>query len=269
MANEFLNWLEANELKIGTLKRSQFTDYLQSCRDRGNSEATIQSKQNVVRHYYFFLGLKNNPAIGWLKAKKEHKLPPKALTKEELVQVYEKLNPKSPAEYRNRCILGFILFQGLLRTQLSELRISDVDLTKCEVFVQGQRRSNSRRLKLESIQLMHLYDYLHKYRKEFLSYQNTDTDRFFLSKGNADILNTWDICRKLKIQFPQINNLQHLRASVITNWQKHDGVIEAMGKAGHRYVSSTAKYQTHKYEELQQKLRTKHPLEAMTINGLQ
>jgi hypothetical protein len=41
--------------------------------------------------------------------------------------------------------------------------------------------------------------------------------------------------------------------------------MEAMVKAGHRYVSSTQRYQTNKYEELQDQLKAKHPLENIPI----
>lgn len=62
-----------------------------------------------------------------------------------------------------------------------------------------------------------------------------------------------------------IIDLKHIRCSVISNWEKDEGIIEAMTKAGHRYISSTARYQTNKNEELQDLLKTLHPLEGMKI----
>ncbi|MBA3706135.1 MAG: hypothetical protein H0W84_09620, partial [Bacteroidetes bacterium] len=76
---------------------------------------------------------------------------------------------------------------------------------------------------------------------------------------------TSDILRVLKINFPQVIDLRHIRSSVITNCEKQEGVIEAMYKAGHRYISSTTRYQTGEYEELQDELKAKHPLETMNI----
>jgi len=72
---------------------------------------------------------------------------------------------------------------------------------------------------------------------------------------------------QLREQFPQVKNLHHIRGSVITHWQKQEGVMEAMVKAGHRYVSSTQRYQTNKYEELQDQLKTMHPLEGMALGS--
>ena len=99
-------------------------------------------------------------------------------------EVYKSLDPKSPVEYRNRCMLGFVLFQGLKRSELAEMRMSDLNLETCVVHIQGQLRTNSRKLKLEPIQLFHLQDYLIKFRKDFLfNKQGSETDKFFLSKG--------------------------------------------------------------------------------------
>jgi integrase/recombinase XerD len=268
---KFLNWLKLKGLTPGRLKRSQFTDYLEQLRLEGNKEGTIRSKEGAIRQYYYFIKAKHNPAINWIRPKRETTLPPKALEKDELQRIYEELKPNSPADYRNRCMLGLVLFQGLLRSELQELRVGDVDLEKGVVFVQGQRKTNSRKLKLEPIQLLHLYDYLHKYRRDFVACKKEVTDNFFLSKGTGKYLNNavCNIINEFKIKYPQIVNLRHIRGSVITNWEKEQGIIEAMTKAGHRYISSTQRYQTGKYEELQDLLKTKHPMESLDLSGQQ
>jgi site-specific recombinase XerD len=268
IADKYLQWLKANNLKATKVKRSDVTDWLQLNREQGNKETTILKKENVIKHYYYFLGTKNNPAQNWIKRKKEHTLPPTAIEKNSLITIYEKLQPKSPTDYRNRCMLGFVLFQGCRRSEIQELRMSDIDFENGNVFIQGQRRSNSRTLKLEAFQLFHLYDYVHKYRNAFLAYKKEKTtDRLFLSCGEGNALHNSiaKLVYKLKRDFPYIEDLRHIRGSVITNWQKQEGIIEAMQKAGHRYVSSTERYQTNKYEELQELLKSIHPLESMKI----
>jgi integrase/recombinase XerD len=266
IVDSYLIWLKKNSLTPARIKRSKFTDYLQYCRDQGNKDRTLNCKEGVIKHYYNFLGTKHNPAKRWIKTKKEHTLPEKAIEKEELLKIYESLSPKSPAEYRDRCMLGMVLFQGLLRSELIELRLSDVDFNG-KVFVQGQRRTNSRTLKLEPIQLLHLYDYNNKFRKEFLTFKQGETDRFFLSKGSGQRLDNalTILIKKLKKQFPQVQDLKHIRGSVISHWDKQEGIVEAMQKAGHRYITSTTRYQTTKYDELKEELRTLHPLEHMEI----
>ena len=69
----------------------------------------------------------------------------------------------------------------------------------------------------------------------------------------------------LKLSFQQIENFTHLRTRVISHWEKEDGIIEAKVKAGHSYVTSTARYQTDSYDELKEELMTMHPLEKMNF----
>lgn len=269
IVDSYLEWLKENNLTPARIKRSQFTDFLQYCKKQGNKKRTLDAKQSVITHYYNFLGTKRNPAKNWIQRKKEYKLPPKPIEKVELMEIYQNLKPCSPAEYRNRCMMGLILFQGIMRNELTELRLSDIDFDKNgTVFVQGQARSNSRTLKLEPIQMMHLYDYVCKHRKEFLSYKMQETDKLFLSKGNGNRLDNaiallW---KEIKDQYPQIQNLTHIRGSVIANWDKEEGIMEAMQKAGMRYVSSARRYQTDKLDELQEELKVMHPLESLDIS---
>ena len=43
---------------------------------------------------------------------------------------------------------------------------------------------------------------------------------------------------------------------------KH-GLMEAMIKAGHRHIKTTIRYETKKYDELQELLKSIHPMEAL------
>lgn len=267
IVDNYIDWVKENNLQVGKIKRTRFTDYLLTLEQQGNCSRTIGAKERAIRRYYEFLGTKHNPAKNWLRTKRRKTLPPPALEQTELTGIYERILPKSPVEYRDRCMMGMILFQGLRLSELQELRICDFDFEKGTVFVQGQRRTNSRRIKLESIQVKHLYDYLNKYRKDLLVYRKYETDRFFLSKGTSTKLGNalGRLMKSLMKQYPHIDGFKQIRASVISNWDKKEGIIEAMVKAGHRYLTSTTRYQTTNYEELLEELKTLHPLENMGL----
>jgi integrase/recombinase XerD len=264
--SHYLVWVKENNLRVKSVKRMQFSKWLQSCREQGNKERTLRSKELAVKKYYYFLGCKNNPALSWMKRKKEHTLPEKPLSREELLKLYQSMKPSTPVMHRDRSMLGMVLFQGLLRSELTELRIQDLDFDNCTVFIQGQRRTNSRKLSMKSFQVMHLYDYMNKYRQDFIGRgRDQRTDRVFLSRGSGDGLHNTlaRLLVSLRRTFPQLKDLKHIRGSVITHWQDEDGLMEAMVKAGHRYVSSTERYRTTRYEELQDQLKSLHPLENM------
>ena len=71
------------------------------------------------------------------------------------------------------------------------------------------------------------------------------------------------LLQRVKKQFPQVTDLMQLRLSVITKWEKEEGLLTAKVKAGHRFISSTERYQGSKLEELRQELQQKHPLEKL------
>lgn len=262
----YIGWLKINNLHIEKIKRSRFTDWLQTFREQGHKQRTIDYKENVVFQYYCFLGTSNNPAISWIVRKDEYKIPPVPVAENELIQLYGGLVPKTLVDYRNRCMLGFIVFQGLKRIELEEMRTGDVNFQTGTVFVHRQRKSNSRYLKLEPVQLLHLYEYVKKYRKKLLqNKKDADTDKFFISAGrrkNLESLFTL-LLRDVRIVNPQIKNLYHIRTSVIAHWLVKHGLMEAMIMAGHYNIATTKRYETKKYDELQQLLKNVHPMETI------
>lgn len=65
-------------------------------------------------------------------------------------------------------------------------------------------------------------------------------------------------------QLRQLNatviSAKQIRMSVITNWLKKYSLRETQYLAGHKYVSSAARYQTTNLDDLQQALKDHHPL---------
>lgn len=263
----YITWLKENKLKAEKVKRSQFTDWLHTYREQGFQQCTLDYKENVIRYYYRFLGTKNNPAMSWMERKEEYKLPPPPLEKKELRKIYQNFRAVTFVEQRNRIMLGFVLFQALKRNELEELRISDINLKKRTVFVQQQMRSNSRFLKLEPIQLVHLKEYLSKQRKQLLSNKKEYNDQVFISHGYAKNLE-WalkQLIEYLKRNHPHVKNLYHLRTSRITHWRNEQGLMEAMIMAGHQHANSTRRYETKKYDELHEQLKIIHPMEKIKL----
>lgn len=259
----YIQWLKENNLDIAKVKRSQFTDWIQTYRAKGFVQHTLSIKENAVRQYYYFLGAPHNPAESWIVRKDEVKLPPVPIEKNDLLKMYEELKPKSIVDYRNRCMLEFILFQGLKRIEIVELRMNDINFEKGTVFIQSQRRSNARWLRLEPMQLLHLHEYIKKHRKKLLKKRNTD--RLFITGGKGlgmDGVFT-KIQKHVTQRYPQVINLFHLRISLITHWRKEYGLMETMIMAGHKHVNATKRYETKQYDELHQQLKSIHPLEQL------
>ncbi len=58
----------------------------------------------------------------------------------------------------------------------------------------------------------------------------------------------------------QVKNPKQIRASVITWWLKNYNLRQVQYMAGHKYVSSTERYQLNSLDKLQEKLEKYHPI---------
>lgn len=264
LAIKYNQWLKEKHLNIKQVKRSQFTDWLQTYREKGFGQSTIDQKENIIKQYYDFLGTKKNPAINWIIKKDEFVLPPPPIEKSALHKIYEDVEPMKLIDYRNRCMLGFVIYQGLKRIELEEMRISDVNFETGIVFVQGQRKSKARRLKLEPLQKQHLQEYVNVQREQMLTDKKNTSDKLFVSYCNGANNIEWVLTQVMKLAKrlnPQVINLYHIRTSVISHWRKEYGLMEAMILCGHQHVKSTKRYETIMYDELHEKLKSLHPME--------
>jgi len=64
----------------------------------------------------------------------------------------------------------------------------------------------------------------------------------------------------LQRENPQVKSPKQIRASVITWWLKNYNLRQVQYMAGHKYVSSTERYQLNNLDKLQGRLEKLHPL---------
>jgi integrase/recombinase XerD len=69
-----------------------------------------------------------------------------------------------------------------------------------------------------------------------------------------------EMFKEIRRTMPGIQNAHQIRASVIANWLKSNNLRQVQYMAGHKYVSSTERYQLGNLEKLQEQLEKYHPL---------
>ena len=155
-----------------------------------------------------------------------------------------------------------MIYQGIHSGELDKLETKDIDLEAGKIYIQGTERSNERTLQLEANQLIPIQNYLQQIRPMLLQQIDKETTRLLVNTGNCTNTKntTSDLFRKLKKQYPYLTDRKQIRASVITNWLKKEHLREVQYKAGHKYVSSTEKYDTTALETLLEELENYHPL---------
>jgi len=286
-AGYFLTWLEAENLAPEETRYNDILNFIGHCHLEGKSKRHINRKLCSVRAYYEYLKREIpelvNPAAGLFLKGVGKKLPSGIVSFKRLEQLYHECPANDTRTKRNKVILGLLVYQGVTTEELKQLGVSHVKLKSGKIYIPGNRRRNSRTLELRPFQILELHEYLNKTRPKILSEisapkparkpNQIDVDKlreqlFISINGSENIKNSllhmFRNIRKSNLptgsgQAPILSPKQ-IRASVITHWLKEYNLRQVQYFAGHKYVSSTERYQLNHLDNLQKKLEKFHPL---------
>jgi integrase/recombinase XerD len=279
----FLDWIKGNNQTASQINYPELLGYINHCKNKNDSTRLINRKLASIRKYYEYLQLEENinksPASGLYLKGKQSGIPNNLLNKEELQQVFENYLVYDLRTARNKIIISLIIHQALTTGEIQRIEPIDFKLKSGKIEITGTKSSNGRTLKLESSQILELHEYLNETRPKILealkkspnwsgrkvekpNFEALENQLFISLNGSTNIKNSLlHLTAALKKINPKVRDLQQLRQSVITEWLKTEDVRKVQYKAGHRYVSTTERYQTNNLEDLQEALNTHHPLQ--------
>jgi integrase/recombinase XerD len=190
-----------------------------------------------------------NPAEGLLITRRAKRLPHDLLPMDELRTLYESYS----GNVQRKLLLSLVIFQALRREELVCLRVEHLHLKEGKLVVPSTPSSNRRVLRLSTEQIMPFYEW---------TKAKSPHDRLFLSPQGSSNLNNviQGLVYQLRAIHPEVKYLQQIRQSVIAHWLKSHDVRQVQYMAGHKWVSSTERYQQTDLEDLQNKLDKYHPL---------
>lgn len=281
----FLNWQ-----KLQKLEKVSYNDllvYIEHCRDQGDSTKLINRKLAAIRRYYGYLQSKGetlkNPASGLFLKGKRSTVPNNLLDKKELQELYMQYQPYDLRTTRNKIILSLLINQAVTTGELHKLEPGHIKLKSGKIEVPGGKHSNGRVLELEASQIIELQEYLNGTRPAILKairktpnwsgrkakkpdFKRLENQLIISVNGSTNIKNSQlHLIRALKQINPKVRSCGQIRQSVIAEWLKNEDVRNVQYKAGHRYVSTTERYQTSNLEDLQEALNIHHPLNYTTL----
>lgn len=144
---------------------------------------------------------------------------------------------------------------------LQLLEVENVQLYKGKITVSGTKKSNTREIELKPFQLMEFMEYINEVRPRILRETNKATEQLLLQIGKSFKLH--NTIGKMAKELKQINNsftdVKQIRTSVIVHWLKVHGLRKTQYLAGHRYISSTERYQQDDLESLHETINNFHP----------
>lgn len=126
------------------------------------------------------------------------------------------------------------------------------------IHVPPVNKNSGRVLALQPHQILDLQEYVLVIRPKLQS----RSKRLFTGRNDIEnlknsLLYLNHALRKIN---PKVKNAVQIRQSVITEWLKEKDLRTVQYMAGHRYVSSTERYQTTNLEDLKEALNKHHPL---------
>jgi site-specific recombinase XerD len=251
----FLTWLQSEGIEAEVFTYNDLLAFMQHCTRSGVSKRTLHNTLCVVRHYCTYLMHENkrmdNPAAGLFIRGLVRKLPAGLLSTEEMEELYKQYSIQLNVDLSKKIMLGLLVYQGLRVEELMRMEASDIKLKEGKLKLKGTARTNERILSLHASQMLLLQQYLNKNKWQ--------TGRLF-SEGrslNNRIKHLFDQLKKLNAK---VINAKQIRSSVITEWLRKNNLRQVQYMAGHKYVSSTQRYQLNNLDDLTNELAHHHPM---------
>jgi site-specific recombinase XerD len=261
-SQKFTSWLAADNLTAQTFTYSDLLAYMQYCSEQGITKGSVHGILNVIRHYCNYLIAEkkrtDNPAAGVFIKGLVRKIPVHILSMEILEQLYQQYSIQLSVDASKKIMLGLLIYQALTVDEIIRLQKQHIKLNEGKILVKVTKRTNERWLSLQAVQIPALQGYLagNKFKEGPVF---AEQKKGAISPQNISNRVQW-MFKQLRQLNPGVINAQQIRSSVLTHWLKKNSLREVQYMAGHKYVSSTERYQVNNLDDLQNELQQHHPL---------
>ena len=222
----------------------------------------------AIKKYYDFLietGQRNDHPCRTMRFKAMRKkgiIFSDLFSSAELELLLERNERYAVIKARNQLIASLLIYQGLKVREICKLKLRNLHLDERIIYIKGSKSNMSRRLDLHPRQYIYFDSYLNLSRKQLAK---TKTDDLFISMRGAPI--NCDDVRHLIESFKGLFldrelNPETIRISVIANWlnDKHLPLEQVQLMAGHKNLSTTAKYRQSSMVDRRAIINSLHPL---------
>ena len=210
------------------------------------STKTLAHRLTVINSFYNYLLSENiisiNPCYSINMPKIPSKLP-EVLSEEEVDKLLD-INLVDKYSYRNKAMLELLYATGIRASELTNLKLNNIDLDSCIVRIMG-KGSKERIVPINDTTIKYLNIYINNYRKEILN--KKDSEYLFISNALKPITRQglFKIIKKECIRagikknvYPHI--LRHSFATHLLNHGANIRIIQEL--LGHEDITTTEIY---------------------------
>lgn len=166
----FINHYKEKELN--TINESDIRAFLQKLIHRGVSNSYLNQAINAIKFYYeVVLGMPNR-FYEIERPRKEYKLP-KVISKEEVLSVIDKAN-----NLKHKCIISLLYSSGLRRSELLNLKPTDVDSKRMLIRVLGAKGKKDRHTLLSRTALEDLRMYYKEWKPKIYLFEGRKANKY-------------------------------------------------------------------------------------------
>lgn len=167
---DFINYFQ--EKVIDNLNELDIRTYLQFLIQTNRSKSYINQSINSIKFYYeIVLGMPNR-FYNIERPRKDKKLPV-VLSKEHVIKIIENTN-----NLKHRCIVSLLYSAGLRRSELLNLRITDIDSSRMLINVRDAKGSKDRYTLLSKTALNDLRGYYKQWKPSVYLFESPNGEKY-------------------------------------------------------------------------------------------
>lgn len=257
-AEMFTDWATGKGIQIKYIRYEDLLQFVRYCQQQGQSYDRSRHHIMALKHLFAMLvkqkQIRQNPVRQLHLKGRGRRLPHGLLEYEVLEQLYQDYQQHYPQATLRMLMLSLMIFQALRIEELQMLFVRHLKLKEGKIFIPGTRQSNSRMLPLIPSQIVALHEW---------TYDKQPNDLLLPSPWNTANLrqSAYKLYKEVRKLNREVRDGKQIRASTITYWLIHHDVRIVQHMAGHKWVSSTERYQQSSLEDLKKELDKYHPLQ--------
>lgn len=264
-ANELM--VEPQQPEAEQIDRLLIRLWLGELTEKGMARNTIARKVASVRSFFKFLFkrgyIEQNPAHLLIVPKKEHRLP-KTVRSSEIATMIDLADRTDPKQIQERAILELLYSTGIRVSELTNLDLTDLDLSRKQVTVFG-KGSKERTVPLGSKAAEALENHLHNRQKLITSKSDNDSKKSLFIASEGGRIYPRKVQRIVRDYFMKVSEVTQksphtLRHSFATHLLDAGADIRIIKEfLGHSSLASTQIYTHTSVERLKNIYSQAHP----------
>lgn len=160
--DNYYSYITLKKIDYKNITKDEIRNYLKYLDELKYSKNTISRILSTLRHFYTYLVINkitNTNQFKLIRNPKKDKKLPNFLQNDELQKMFDSINLETPLGIRNRLIIELLYASGLRVSELTELKINDIDISNQEIRVLGKGSKE---------RIVYFGEYAKKYLKLYL-----------------------------------------------------------------------------------------------------